>query len=340
MASGIKAWREIQLSRETTQGTATTDFANWRGVGTLQDMRETVFPEEDVGIFPGVDRTFVPKTGTELVFEDTPLTFEQAAHIFDAGIYEATATSDTTTDLGSGWTRTWTLPEIASEIKVSTDLQTYSIQGGDNQETEIANFFFVREFTLSGVAGEAWNVSATWEGRTTSTDDGFVTGLTIPTVEEMLFSKTKLYIDAVGTTHGSTQVSNTMLAATLAYTTGWQAVWSGDGETYFSYIKQVRPEALLTLTFEHNASASTEKDAWRAETARNIQLLCEGSALTTAGTYTYKTFVQDYSGKWESFDKIGEQDGNDIVTGTFRMRYNATSGTAMEFLLVEETEAL
>lgn len=338
MTSGIKAWREIQLSRESSaaQGSATTDFANWRGVGTIQDMRETIFPEEDVGIFGGVDRTYVPRGGSELLMEDTPMTFEQVAHILDAGLYVATPTTDT----GTGIIRTYTLPEIASQIKVSTDLQTYSIQGGDNNETEIANFFFVREFNMSGVAGEAWNINATWQGRTTSTDDGFATGLTIPTVEEMLFSKTKLYIDAVGSTHGSNQVSNTMLAATVAVTTGWQAVWSGDGEIYFSFIKQTRPEFLLTLTFEHNSSASAEKDAWRAQTARNMQLKTEGSELTSSGVYTYKTFIQDYSGKWESFDKIGEQDGNDIVVGTFRARYNATAGTYVEYLVVDETAAL
>jgi hypothetical protein len=30
-------------------------------------------------------------------------------------------------------------------------------------------------------------------------------------------------------------------------------------------------------------------------------------------------------GKWEKFDKLGEQDGNDIVQGTFRARYNSTA---------------
>jgi hypothetical protein len=31
------------------------------------------------------------------------------------------------------------------------------------------------------------------------------------------------------------------------------------------------------------------------------------------------------AGKWDNFNKIGERDGNDIVEGTFRARYNSTA---------------
>jgi hypothetical protein len=30
-------------------------------------------------------------------------------------------------------------------------------------------------------------------------------------------------------------------------------------------------------------------------------------------------------GKWDNFEKIGERDGNDVVTGNFRARYNSTA---------------
>ena len=76
-------------------------------------MLETVFPEEDIGIFGGVDRSYIPKTGGQIVLEGVA-TFEQLPHILDAGVYAATAT----TDASSAFIRTWTFPEVTSDVKV------------------------------------------------------------------------------------------------------------------------------------------------------------------------------------------------------------------------------
>jgi hypothetical protein len=59
--------------------------------------------------------------------------------------------------------------------------------------------------------------------------------------------------------------------------------------------------------------------------------------LTTAGTFTTKKVRIDLAGKWESFDKIGEVNGNDIVTGTFRAGYNPTAAKFAEIKVVNQT---
>jgi hypothetical protein len=66
----------------------------------------------------------------------------------------------------------------------------------------------------------------------------------------------------------------------------------------------------------------------------------QGAALTTAGTYTYKTFIIDLVGKWQSFSTIDEQDGNDVVTGTFKGAYNSTAGLFGRFIVVNENSSL
>lgn len=335
MTQGIKALRQIQLNREATQGTAGTEYHIWRGVGTIEDVREVVWPDEDIGILPGTDRQYVPKTGGEIEFEETPATFEQMPHIFDAAFYNTTDT----TDASAARVRTYTLPIQSSDAKVSSDLMTYTIRGGDNAEVECMHFAFVREFTLSGTAGEALNLSATWQGREVTTDTGFATTSTIPTVEEILFSKGKLYLDAIGGSYGGTEVSNTLLALEGTITTGWQAVETASGRTDFSFIKQVQPEIVFEITFEHNATAMAEKGYWRAGTARKMQLKFLGNALsdTDAGaTYDTKALIINLTGKWEKFDKLDEEDGNDIVVGTFRARYDGTSATFAQFILVNE----
>jgi hypothetical protein len=336
MTNGIKALRQIQMSRETTQGTATTDFTVWRGTGTLEDSRESVWPEEDIGIFGGNDRQYFPKLAATLEMDEVEATFEQLPHILDAGIKYATPAAD-----GSGYVRTYTWPIVSSDVAESTDVVTYSFKCGDNNEVERFAFGYVKEFSLSGNAGEAWKVNSTWEGREVASDsDGFVT-VTIPSVEDALFSKSKLYIDETSGTIGTTLISNTLLTASLSITTGWTGVHTGSGRLDFSFIKQVKPEIKLDITFEHNATATAEKAKWRSGTPRLLKITCDGSALASAGsTYTYKTFIINLAGKWDMFEKIDEQDGNDIVTGHFVARYNSTAALFGSIVVVNEVEVM
>lgn len=339
MANGIKSLRQIQLCRETSQGTSTTDYEVWRGEGTIKDMRETVFPEEDIGIFGGTTRNYTPKLGCELTISETPATFEQLYHIFDSGLYSATAT----TDASSAKIRTYTLPLTQSTLKSSTDLQTFSTLAGDNNEVEAASFLFTREFELSGSAGGALNVSAVMEGREVAPDtDGFDASAEIVTVEEILFSKGRLYIDpASATDFGLTEVSNTLLECTLSVNELWRAKHAASGRLDFSFIKMTKPEIMLDITFEHNTSAATEKAAWRDHTTRLIQLKFEGTALSdtdATATYDTKTLICNLPGRWETFEALDEQDGNNTVTGTFRVRYDATAAKFAQFILVNERE--
>jgi hypothetical protein len=340
MPNGIKALRQIQMSREdsASQGTATTDYIVWRGIGTLQDNLQVVFPEEDIGVLSGTDRTYVPKTGGTLELESIEFTFEQGGYIFDSAIALATPT----TDASSAFIRTYTFPELSSDARSSTDLQTISFLAGDNNEVEAMSFSFVPSFSLSGVAGEAVKINATFEGREVSTSAAFAT-VTIPTIEDALFSKGRLYSDDTTDTIGTTELSNTMLAMQLDVTTGWQSVDAAAGRTDFAFIKQIQPEVMATITFEHNTNGSAEKSYWRAQTARLLQARFDGSALATTdagATYDTKTLIANLAGKWESFEKIGEQNGNDIIVGTFRARYNSDSAQFAEFILVNETESL
>lgn len=339
MTNGIKALRQIQMSRESTQGTASTDFTVWRGTGTIEDARESVFPAEDIGIFGGTTRQYFPKLSSVLELDDIELTYEQFPHILDAGIRNADPT--TTTDSGSDYIRTYTFPIVSSDASESSDLQTYSFKGGDNNEVEKFSFGFIREFELSGNAGEAWMINATWEGRETTTDtDGFVS-VTVPSVEDALFSKSKLYIDSSSDPIGTTLVSNALISASLQVVTGWQAVHTASGRLDFSFIKQVQPEIKLDITFEHNNTASLEKYNWRNGVTRLIKILIEGNALTSAGAlYSVKTIAINLAGKWDSFEKIGEQDGNDIVTGHFIAKYDSTSALFASFVVVNEVATM
>lgn len=49
---------------------------------------------------------------------------------------------------------------------------------------------------------------------------------------------------------------------------------------------------------------------------------------TPSSDHTTKKLIIDLAGAWEKISNLGEQDGDDIVTGTFRVRNNDQAGAA------------
>lgn len=328
--AGIKALRKIQIGREVEAGTPVAATTVWRGVGTIEDQREVAFATEDVGILGGVDRTYVAKLAAGLALEETELTFEQICYLLEMGLGAATPVAD---DDGSGIIRAYAIP-----YDTVPSIATYTVRAGDNQRVEVMEYTFAQKVTISGKPGEAWKVSADLVGRQAQ-DGVFTAGLVLPKVETALFGRTVLSIDAIDGVAGTTRKAGTLLGASLEITTGLVPQFLGDN-LYFTTHRMSKPDVALSITFVHDGSAATEIAAWRAQTPRLVQLAIAGSALATPGDEEQKAIRATLAGKWEKFSKIGEEDGGDIVTGTFRVKYNETAGQAGEIVVVNELEAL
>jgi len=324
-AGGIKALSKIQLGRETTAGTEVNASTLWRGTGALKDDLALSFVDETIGFLPQVDRTYISRYQGSISLDATPATFEQVNHLFEAGIKTDAAAAE-----GSGY-----IYEYVAATTASPTIKTYTIETGDNISEEQALYGFVSDFTLSGSAGEAMMMSGSWTTRQVAPGT-FTAGQSAPTVEEILVSKGSFFIDAVTGTSGTTAVSDTLLDFTLNWDTGIIPKWTADGGSLdYRFIQFTPPEVVLDVVFEHNSTAVAEKAAWRAQTGRLLQLKFTGSALTTAGsTYSTKALVIDLAGKWESFDELGDRDGNSICTGTFRASYDATDASFAAIRLV------
>lgn len=330
--AGAKAFRKIQLGLESTPGTPVAATALYRGVGALKDDTEIVYSEEDIGYIGGASRNYIPKIGGTLTIDSTEATFEQLPYWLEAGIEAETPTQDGT---GSDYIYVYNMPTTA----VNTT-RYYTLEFGDNQQAEEMEYSFVSEFTLEGNAGEAWKIGGTWMGRQV-TPTTFTGAIALPTVEDIVFQKTKLYIDDEGGTIGTTQKSNTLLSATLSHTTGLVPVWTADGNLYFSFVKLVTDETILELTFEHDGTAVAEKAKWKAGDARLIRLLIEGSAVATPGTtYSNKTLIIDLAGRYADFEALSDQDGNNIINTSFRVGYSETAALKGKITVVNELTAL
>ena len=333
MANGIKSLRYIQIGKETTAGTAVAATAIWRGMGTMDDQRTIVFPDEDIGYISQTDRAYEPMIGAAISFDEVEATFEQLPYVLNAGLKAVTGAQDGTD--GSGYAYVHTAPTTAANT-----LDLYTIEGGDNIQNYEMEYAFVEKFKLSGKAGESWKVQADWVGRqvSKSTKTG---SLTLDTVEEIPFSLTTLSIDTVGGTIGTTAVSATLYAVELDCTTGWHGTFTGDSK-YFTLhnVDGKKLDVIVKFTYLHTTSAVAEYDAFVAQTPRQIRIESTGTALTTSGTFTSKTLRLDMAGKYETWDKLGDQNGDDIVVATFRARYDPTAALFFEPTVVNELTAL
>jgi hypothetical protein len=320
MAYGIKALRKLQFGRESTAGVIQVATSIWRGEGVIEDTRSVVFPAEDVGLVSPVDRSYVPMLGAKIALASTPATFEHVQHVFEMGIGTSTGSSDST---GTGFIYTYTMPTTTAVS--STMIKAYTIEGGDNNEAEVVEYCHVEDFELSGKVNEAVMVTANINGRQAALQ-AFTSALSVATVEEILTNKGTVYIDAVGGTIGTTAVSNAILAFSLKVKTGLKAVQTASGNLYFSFVKGVRPDAELTLTMEHATNAAAEKVNWRAQTPRQIRMQFNGSTLATTGAvFATKALRVDMAGRWSKFSALEDDDGDDTVSGTFRVAYNSTA---------------
>jgi hypothetical protein len=326
---GIKKLRKIQLGRETTAGTEVNASTLWRGTGTLEDLQETKFIDEDIGYICGVDRVSIPKVGASLELDETPATFEQVLHLLEMGI--ATATPSTA---GGGNAYTYTAPTTSQPYLTASASQnpvkSYTVECGDNYAEEQFLFGFCPEFKLSGKVNEEVMMGGKILGRQVAPGT-YTTSISVPSVEHILMNKSTIYLDAVTGGLGGTVKANTLLGFDLAWKTGWVPVQTGEGVLYYTFIKNAgEPTMDITckVTFEHEVTSVAEKVFWRAGTSRLLQLKFVGATLTTTGTtYTTKTLLINLTGPWEKFDKLGEKDGNDVLEGTIRARYNATDTT-------------
>lgn len=330
---GVTKLSKVQLGQESTAGTAVAATQIWRGSGRADDQREVVFVDENIGILPQVNRTYIPKLAAGVEFAETPATFEQLSYIFSGGV------EDVTTGVQDGAGSDYIYQHDAATTAQVTP-QTFTIETGDDQQAEETEYCFVNDFTLSGAAGESVMLAANWIGRQV-TNTTFTGAISVPSVEEVLFQKGTLYSDASGGTIGSTQISNSLLSFNLSYTSGFMPVWTADGDLFFSFIKQTRPELTMEMTFEHDSSMVAYMADFRAETTRLIQLNFTGSAVGTPGTtYSNKTFIINFAGQIESVSTLDDQDGNAIRSVTWRGVYSSTDSLFAQFIVVNELTSL
>ena len=334
---GVTPLRQLQYGFEAVAGTALNGDTLWPAaasdVNMINDDREIiVVPVGDGRLVPPDTSIYTPKLTGTLSLPSTPFGFELGNHIFQLGIDAEVATQD---GVGTGYV--W-----AYEIGASgNDPKTATFYGGNNAGVERGNYGFATAFAISAEAEGAWMMDS-GEIQVRNVEVSSFQSLSASSNEIVLMGNTLLYIDDVGDGFGTTQISGQLHSFTLNVDTGFRPVPVGDGNLYYSAIKNVGadPMATLELTLEHTTTAIAERVNWRAKTPRAVRLIATGSALATPDTYSVKTIIIDFPGVYTEFSTLDSADGDDIMTGTLTMHYNSTVAQACTITVVNELSAV
>jgi hypothetical protein len=327
-------FRKIQLGREETAGTAVVASTIWGGPAVfITDPVQRTLVDENIGLIGQTDRGYFPNREAIIEFAETELTFEQALHIFEAGI-------ETDSPAANGGTSTAYIYEYDFPSTAANTIKPYTIEAGNDQEQYEMEYCFVEEITITGAFNQPIRYSHRWRGRQKTACD-FTAALTRPVQEVALFNNAKLYLDASGGTLGSTQKTGTWRGFEMTIGTGLRAVFTGDGQLYFIKTKQVGPVITGTLTTEYDAVGEALEDAFHAGTSYLMRKDFIGSILSgSGGTHTTKLIRFDSAIQFTSIDPPEANDGNDQITLSWSSVWGNAGQTAPKFTVVNLLSAV
>lgn len=317
---------------EGTPGSAVAADTIWRGEGAgIEILDELVFIDEDTGRYGGNNRSVKVSEGAQITLVATPFTFEQFPLLCQMGIEaQQTGVAD---GAGSGKIYTFDFPLTAANT-----IRTYTVEAGNNEECADMSYAFCPEFTVSGGPGAVVTMGGLLRGRRSTPGQSFAS-LSVADVDEAVFNLSSLYLDAIDGTMGSTQVTGSFLGFTVNVKTGLIPIDTGDGQLYFYNVEQPGWEVTCDVSFKHVTATDAEHVHWVAQTARQLEIKLEGPDLGTSGTtYSKKTCRFQLPGKWRSWTTLSDQDGVDIMTGTFRSAYDGTAAAGPKIVVVNETD--
>lgn len=341
---GVKELRSLRLRAEATPGAQATPRYLWRGpVEGIDDQREIVTAEENVGIFGGTDRSYTPKLFAELPLAETEVTYEQIADIFQMCGFGTSGGGNRAGSAqgASGSTVIFTLP-----IPTSTSPITYSYtaevgdQSGANNNAEVMTYVLCKELTLTMEGGAAVKMEATLFGRNgtaTNAMGSFSAVGTLAAVEEVLSGNGTVYLAPVTSSFGNHPVTaGNILGGKITFTPRWEPKFPIDaGRLDFHTAVFTGVDISGELTYEHQISGTFGAsgsagmvEKWRQEQPFLMRLQWPGGAIAEGTTFTTKMLQIDLPIKVKKAEPLDDMNGNDIRVMTWESRYNESSAAS------------
>lgn len=345
---GAKKLRRLQYGFETTPGTLVAATRRWRGpVETLDDARAWEFVEEDVGILGGTDRKVLAYAQGNVDLKECQACPEQFAVLPAWSLGGPIAgTADGTGS--SGFRYVTTIPTTARPA----NNRAASVEAGDDQEVESGAYGKVVEFALKGVQQKPIMMSGKMQTNPVARLGAGFSATTLPVLDDLVFWNTRLYLDLIAGTIGTTQITGTFLGfelsvkPVLVFKQTGEGAAAGTTPTY-NLVVYVDHKIDIKLTFENDPVVDGNtglRAAFRTGAQRLMRLDCLGRAYTTPGTSTLFSGRQgiraDLPITITKVPPLSDISGNNTVTIEAAARYNNTFGSAGSITVCNELSTL
>lgn len=344
MPPGAKEPRSLRLKAESTPGTQVSPRFLWRGpVEGIDDQRDVATAEENVGIFGGTDRSYIPKLFAELPIPETEATYEQLPDLLMACGFGTSGGGNRAGSAqgASGSTVIFTLPIPAS---VSPVTYSYTAEVGDasgaNNNAEVMPYALCKDLTLSFEGGAAVKVEATLFGRygtATNAEGSFSAAGTLVAVEEILSGNGTCYLSPVAGAFGNNKVTpGNILGGKVHFVPKWEPKFPVDaGALHFHTAVFTGCDIDGELTVEHQISGTFGAsgsagfvEKWRQEQPFLMRIDVPGGAITEGTTFTTKLLRIDLPIKVKKVAPLGDMNGNDIRVFSWESRYNESAAAS------------
>lgn len=316
MTVGYKAFRKAQFNIEDTPGTKPS--INKVLMGNLGFNPEVTWhePDEDIGRMARFTRRTKVGERTGLRYEGA-ITFEQIVYFLGCCVRG----SVTPVEQEAGREK-W---EFYKNMAAPSAPDTLSLEAGDSAQAWDIPYVFVTGMEIVIAMNAPLMLRADLVGRPMTKLDSF-TVLSPPTVRDVLSSVGIFHVDDTWNERGNTAKSSLLIGGTIRVP-GVVPVDYADGVLSYGGYSEPKSNLELDLTLVLNADAITEYDKFQAAEARMIALTFKGAALG-ADYYYFRLYA---FGKWQSWDKIAEHEGLDVIAAKFVSEYDVTSGEEYYF---------
>jgi hypothetical protein len=336
---GERAFSKLQYGIEATPGTsvAATKILAGAEIPPVNPDRSPAFPVDSLGVRAAGSRVRIDQLLATNTLRIPDCYFQTLPAILSCGIKGGVTPTEQTPAQGD-WLWAFTPSMTADNTPKSMTLEA----GDDIQEVEFEYLMFER-IKLSGVnaqAGEAAPVvlEADWFARQ-GAPSTFTGALSIPTMTDLNAKLSRIYIDATWAGRGTTEKTSMLRAWELEILTGLHPKFLGSADKYFTIHGQDILAAMLSLTWERNAAADLEWDAYRAGTKRVVRIKLDSGV--QIGTGLTHSLTIDVWGAYENVIPLAENDrGNNVDTALFHGLYDPTGAQIFDVRVSTNLAAL
>ncbi len=311
--AGKSALRKIQLGKESNHGVAVQATARLVGKLSPKLTQEYYRPSDlDVGRLSEFDRSVVTGVLADLTYEGDA-NYEQLAYLLGMAVKGGV------TPTASGGAYTW---DYTPNLYSTANLDTYTIEHGDDKHQFQSSFCFAKSLELSGQVDDAVMVSANIVGQDMIAKP-FTAGLNPPTsITPAISGMGKLYVDTSKASLGTTQFTATLVDWSYKLREGYTPMKYTDGGLTFTDVAEKKRGVDLDVTMAFNDNSYGLFQAYRGTTAAQTPIFVrisfsepiKGWGLTLEGCFLVA-----------EFDAPDDRDGQSIVSMSLKSIYDPIS---------------